>query len=180
MTDIPSEQLNAARGRLRTILHNHLWQPITRLLTQADCNCRKITLYDYEKSLTKLSIWPLEKAWREHSASFILHCLDRFNWEPESKDCTSCSLGYNQAVRSAVKWTENYFHGLCLDCMETSKNKLLDEEYYTHNERRNWSRDCRITHGEPSWYFSFMGRKAKKGIKRKRENTGFDDNSYLD
>jgi hypothetical protein len=47
--------------------------------------------------------------------------------------------------------------------MDISKPKTgdLDTDYWEHDRIRDWSRQCRIKHGQSTWYFSFMGRKAK-------------------
>ena len=52
----------------------------------------------------------------------------------------------------------------CTDCMNISKPKLgdADEDYWHHSDLGvGWDKGCRIRHGQPSWYFSFMGRKEK-------------------
>lgn len=48
--------------------------------------------------------------------------------------------------------------------MDASKPKLrdADEDYWNHAEDGvAWDEDCRISHGQPSWYFSFLGRRQK-------------------
>ena len=58
--------------------------------------------------------------------------------------------------------------------MDASNPKLSsdDEDYWHHDDRDiPWNDGCRINHDQPTWYFSFMGRrgrmiewtKAKKG-----------------
>jgi len=46
--------------------------------------------------------------------------------------------------------------------MDKSKPKTgdIDQDYWDHDKERNWDYGCRIRHGQPTWYFSFMGRKA--------------------
>jgi len=55
------------------------------------------------------------------------------------------------------------FHGLCLDCMDRSKPKTgdVDRDYWTHDFKDEWDVNCRIQHGQSTWYFSFMGRKSE-------------------
>jgi len=68
------------------------------------------------------------------------------------------------------------FHGLCLDCMELSRSKInenVDEDYWLHDEHRSWDRGCRISHGQPTWYFSFMGRRAEMKAHQIKKNEGF-------
>jgi hypothetical protein len=38
--------------------------------------------------------------------------------------------------------------------------KDVDADYWTHARQENWDAGCPIRHGQPTWYFSFMGRKA--------------------
>lgn len=61
-----------------------------------------------------------------------------------------------------------YFHGLCMTCMADTEDIKLgrdeDEEYWRHNEERDdYDVGCRVSHGQPTWYFSFMGRREKLG-----------------
>ena len=48
--------------------------------------------------------------------------------------------------------------------MDASKPKLGsdDEDYWKHAKLDvPWDSGCRISHDQPTWYFSFLGRKAK-------------------
>lgn len=48
--------------------------------------------------------------------------------------------------------------------MDASKPKLDsdDQDYWKHAGLGvAWSQGCRIRHKQPTWYFSFMGRRAK-------------------
>ncbi len=48
--------------------------------------------------------------------------------------------------------------------MDASKPKLStdDEDYWKHTDLgKAWDDGCRIRHKQPSWYFSFIGRKSK-------------------
>lgn len=46
---------------------------------------------------------------------------------------------------------------------KTHREKELDEDdvYYMHNELKQWDRDCRVKHGEPTWYYFSKGRHRK-------------------
>ena len=51
-----------------------------------------------------------------------------------------------------------------LDCMNASDPKLgdADEDYWHHSKLSvHWDAGCRIRHAQPSWYFSFLGRRHK-------------------
>ena len=61
--------------------------------------------------------------------------------------------------------------------MDASKPKLSseDEDYWKHTKLDiPWDAGCRISHDQPTWYFSFMGRKAKmmEWRKEKQQNGG--------
>jgi hypothetical protein len=46
--------------------------------------------------------------------------------------------------------------------MCSSKNtQNEDSDYWTHTDPRVYDEHCRISHGQPTWYWSFMGRKEK-------------------
>jgi hypothetical protein len=80
-------------------------------------------------------------------------------------------------VNDAVEKVRKYIGGLCLDCMNNSKDSPYkhtyykcvrsglgsdeDDAYWNHNTRKDWSMGCRVKHDEPTWYFSFMGRRQK-------------------
>lgn len=57
--------------------------------------------------------------------------------------------------------------------MDASKPKIgdADEDYWRHEEDEKWDDGCRISHGQPTWYFSFMGRKEKQ-IKWTKSKSG--------
>lgn len=50
------------------------------------------------------------------------------------------------------------------DCMRASSIEAEDEDYWRHAETGYYrSRGiCRVSHGQPTWYFSFMGRKERQ------------------
>lgn len=84
------------------------------------------------------------------------------------RPCYYCNTSWDAIVLRAAKTVAEYFDGLCLDCMDISKDLRSygdrDADYWEHNELEMWDTDCRIRHGEPTWYFSFMGRREKRGL----------------
>lgn len=201
-----SEQINSAKGRLKTILHRELYNPIEALL-ESNCECKANTLFAYEKALYNTRAWPLEKAFLRESVNGLLRRLESFAWTTAAGDlardvsatkstvsvtnCTSCQQDFARVVREAVKTTREYFDGLCLgnacafpsatldltastDCMSMSNPKFgdSDSDYWHHNMPRfAWDSNCSITHGQPTWYFSFMGRKEKMKAWRERKSS---------
>ncbi|BAE61187.1 unnamed protein product [Aspergillus oryzae RIB40] len=77
--------------------------------------------------------------------------------------CSSCGIEWKRRVGKAIEVTRDYFDGLCLDCMKTTVK--ADEEYWYHaSYRSRHDENCRITHGEPTHYFSLMARRDKRGL----------------
>jgi hypothetical protein len=112
--DRSTEQLNAAKGRLKTILHRNLYHPIERLLSQAKCECKAEALYAYELALHNTGAWPLESAFLANTVHDILNMLNRFDSKHLPQMCRECDLDYKDTVTHAVAETRNYFDGLCL------------------------------------------------------------------
>lgn len=168
------EQLNAAKGRLRSLLHIGLFKPNETLL-DAKCDCKEITLFGFEKTLWDLNVWPLEKYAQKKSISALLDNLNSFNYKPLSEVCIKyCRQNFNHLVLSTRSRVESYFQGLCMDCMNHTNLKSgdTDADYWDHNnyDPEDKFLDCRIRHKEPTWYFSFMGRREERDqfVKRKR------------
>lgn len=160
------EQLNAAKGRLRTKLHTLTFKPIQDLL-RATCNCKERTTFQYIKALHDTGVWPFDPIWPKKSTCDILVELESFSYTPPGSACRRyCQRNYEGTVRAAISYVRSYFDGLCLDCMDKSKPKTadFDSDYWHHNELDDdeWDRGCRARHGEPTWYFSFMGRKEDR------------------
>jgi hypothetical protein len=73
-------------------------------------------------------------------------------------------------IATSTHWDRRYkywqFEGLCLDCMNKSlatKSKepgSTDVDYWKHDLYESWSSGCRFRHGQPTWYWSFMGRQT--------------------
>lgn len=155
------EQLNAAKGRLRTVILNELFRPNENLLRRG-CRCKETTLFGYEKELYTIQVWPLERAHQRSSMSTILELLNRFSFEAKENACVVCRKDYRKIVEDAQVKTRHYFDGLCLDCMDRTKPVTKDEDmdYWRHNILResDFFNHCRKPHQQPTWYFSFMGR----------------------
>jgi hypothetical protein len=152
---------------LKTILHRELYKPIEKILGDTPCPKRATALLDYEVGLHNTRAWPVESAFLRNSVNQMLARLGNMREQRTNlasrHSCGVCHIRHVEVVQKACSETENYFDGLCLDCMDASKPKFgdADEDYWKHDERRNWDGDCRIKHGQPSWYFSFMGRRQK-------------------
>ena len=98
--------------------------------------------------------------------SELLQRLNKFNFEPKSSACGTCRQDYRVKVTRTVDYVDDYFDGLCLDCLDRSKPKLgdADMDYWRHNDvkENEWVTGCRFRHKQPTWYFSFNGRKEDR------------------
>jgi len=185
--------VNGIRSSLRNKLHANLYEPISRLLTVARCKSKKDNLWAYESALHESGIWPLESEGKDKSINELLRLLyDDFKYEdphPNGRcnDRHECGHDFEHVVTSAINKARDQFNGLCLgisslpsfmrarsfadphklDCMRTSSIEAEDEDYWRHAEKGYYrSRGtCRVPHGQPTWYFSFMGRKERQNKK---------------
>lgn len=96
----------------------------------------------------------------------ILNRLQKFKFEAKSSACGTCRRNYKGCVEEIGEYVGCYFDGLCLDCLDRSEPKLgdLDMDYWRHHtiKEDEWIRGCRFRHKQPTWYFSFNGRKEDR------------------
>ncbi|KKY19083.1 hypothetical protein UCDDS831_g05715 [Diplodia seriata] len=157
------QQLNAARGRLKGLMHDHLWKPIEAPLEEAECDCKEKTLFLYQKALLAINVWPLERTFSKTSVADLLARLMTFEYKTEHEPCYECSIPCEYVVSHTVESVSKHFDGLCLFCMAKSAKESPDGEdwYYWHHDCiKDWDKDCRrggVRHGEPTWYYSYMG-----------------------
>lgn len=172
-------QLNAARGRLHTIVHRELYKPIKDLLWST-CKCKGDTLWGFEKALTNARVWPLEDVGRYTTMQTIIERLQEFTYKVAADACMRCHCGsYDTIALRASEVTHNYFNGLCLDCMARKNPKLRDhdDDYWNHNKCRSedgWFKNCRVPHKQPTWYYSFMGRQEVRDRLQKKDERPYD------
>ncbi|KAF2654408.1 hypothetical protein K491DRAFT_679674 [Lophiostoma macrostomum CBS 122681] len=142
--------MNQARGRLKTVLHNGIWTAVGALLKKRDCDCGQLEPIRSRRHFPKTSL------------NGIMGWLDIFNTSVSQVGCSGCDVNWTQEVVQAKRVTSRYFDGLCLDCMNKSrpKRKDTDEDYwqYLNSVDGRWDSNCRIRHGEPTWYSSWCGR----------------------
>ena len=96
----------------------------------------------------------------------ILDRLKNFKFESNSCSCEVCQQDFQGKVARIAQFVRRYFDGLCLDCLDRSKPKLgdLDLDYWQHHKLKehDWIENCRFPHKQPTWYFSFNGRKEER------------------
>ncbi|KAI4819774.1 hypothetical protein E4T44_10429 [Aureobasidium sp. EXF-8845] len=154
--------LNSARGHLRVLLARWLWKPMDDMM-KADCDCKEKTVFQYLKALKDTDGYPIDQQGRK-SVNNV--CQDLGTFEklfslPHSHMyCTDCGRHWTHVVRSAITEIQEHFDGLCLDCMDHTQPKFLDEheDCWNHLEPEEWDATCRVSHGQATWNSSFMGR----------------------
>ncbi|THV51991.1 hypothetical protein BGAL_0092g00040 [Botrytis galanthina] len=181
--------MNAARGSLRGELIRGLFDPLEEF-TKCECACSARSLMSYVTAITKTGIWPLQACWKK-SVQDILNSpgLKKFSPKVPKGSCRKCiTLLQTKSAQKIATKVQFAFHGLCLDCMDASKvttrtngnprranededgagMSTSDQAYWEHDRMGEWSLDCRISHGQPTWYFSFMGRPSAMILYRKK------------
>ncbi|KAF7174156.1 hypothetical protein CNMCM6106_008289 [Aspergillus hiratsukae] len=171
--------LNAAKDRLRTRLHQALFTRVNEIIDEATCACKEKTVFDFLKELRRIRVSPLDSSSTKASIAEMLDRLQQFNAvntrahtsvsQSRQRLCLHCRLNGKVIVEEAIERVSKYFDGLCLDCMERTKDLKVDrnkdQDYWFHHLwKESYDRKCRLSHGEPTWYFSFMGRKEKRGL----------------
>ncbi|PVH83318.1 hypothetical protein DL98DRAFT_585607 [Cadophora sp. DSE1049] len=158
------DQINAAKGSMRCRLNEALLdcaRPMTFCPKQCPKNAEALRTYLDGVSSTR--IWPFSNQHRV-AIQTTIDSPGLVNWTYKKVigACNACDRhlrGYH--VETARERTEDYWDGLCLDCMNKSKTKTgsVHSDYWLHNSLRTWSRGCRLTgHSRNTWYHSFMGR----------------------
>ena len=160
----PSGPVNHARGGLKTSLHKGLYKKCGHLLRYGtdSCTCWDATVGRYFHALTKIDVFPVEDVISYSSIQNIIDRLDSFKYT-HVPDCKRCrNQDWHSIVLKAKAYSESYFNGVCLDCMDRSKpkGKTLDDEYWQHNTNveGRWDTRCRFMHNQSTWYVSWLGR----------------------
>lgn len=157
--------VNGAKGSLRSKMLRGLFDPVGDFLNQPfPCSCKEKSLFAYCKALSKTGIWPLQDHTKK-AVKDILNSPGFLEFEckiPEGACRSSVSKLDATAIDTTRSKILDEFDGLCLDCMDRTKPKTgdIDKDYWTYDLWSDWSFDCHIAHGQPTWYFSFMGRKT--------------------
>lgn len=156
---------------MKTKLHRGLFEVIKKFLLQS-CPCKEKALFQYCKWLERTRIWPLEEWGSRKSIKQLLDGLKLFRYVAPSNGCSRCNYDIGSDVVKVTSLSvEQYFNGLCLSCMDSSKmsSRDMDAAYWQHNRQEDWDFGCPFAHGQPTWYFSFMGRKAEMDAHKERE-----------
>ncbi|KAH7419042.1 hypothetical protein BKA64DRAFT_737295 [Cadophora sp. MPI-SDFR-AT-0126] len=191
------QQLNAARGSIRKEIIKGIFSPLDEICKRR-CAVRAESCMAYVDAIRRTGVWPLEEL-NSKSNRNIVNSSGFVNWtcEKPEKACMSClsNLDGKNIIRTR-ETVLKYWHGLCLDCMDTSNPRTgnLDSDYWFHHNMGNYGDGCRIDHDRNTWYFSFMGRPeamdsfrrgqrdrkkareaSQRGFKRKRSERDADE-----
>ena len=145
--------MNTAKGRLWTILDQGLFAVNKELLTPR-CKCCARTLWNYERHLMAIGVWPLWDMRSKIAVATVLGKLKKFNFEAAADACLQCKRPYKTRIEEVIKRVASYFDGLCMTCMDRSKTKLADQKsdywYHAAMDTDQWNKGCKFTHGEPT------------------------------
>ena len=101
--------MNAARGRLKSILHRQLYECVDILLENATCKLRKDVLWGYFTALNKTKSWPLERYAKRYSIQELLKNLEEFDYFDLHPHHTcvdySCGQDFTMVVGRAMEIT---------------------------------------------------------------------------
>ena len=127
---------------------------------RATCSCKEKTVFKYLKALVETGGYPVDQQGRK-SVNQVCKNLETFEKHHTllgfHEECTSCRQELIYVVGGAVIEVQKHFDGLCLDCMDHTQPKFLDEhaDYWNHLAPYKWDLMCRVKHGQATWYSSF-------------------------
>ncbi|TVY83648.1 hypothetical protein LSUE1_G002598 [Lachnellula suecica] len=127
-----------------------------------NCEVHEKCIAAYLEGVKRTGIWPLQHQQKKSNKS-IIDSSGFVNWTCVVPDeaCFSCTykLGGSH-IRQTREDILEYWDGLCLNCMDVSNPKTgdSDDDYWVHNDLKEWDSDCLLPHSRNTWYFSFMGR----------------------
>jgi hypothetical protein len=169
---IPSiDQLNAAKGRLRVLIHNDLSSPISPLLVshRGLCEHQDQVGMAYLRALKEIKVWPIEKSMRKGTADEIWTRLNQFQYTPAVSGCDGCNINFKEHILVVQKSMSKFISGLCLDCVQlgaTQEKHMVEECHRRGRHKRDcgtksvrWDHGCRVRHNQPTWYYSTRAKK---------------------
>ncbi|KAI0976059.1 hypothetical protein F4678DRAFT_456385 [Xylaria arbuscula] len=169
-------QLSAARASQRTRLEK--WLPTVSAPCSGHKECLDVMDFSHKRSLLNTGIKSLfSLADRKRALDDLLDDLSDYEFtlailgpggDPDwsTKLCNNCVSCFRntaddltEGVCEASSRARRNFDGLCLDCMHKFKMGDDHSDYFAHDKPGNHDRNCRVRHKQPTWYFSYMGRK---------------------
>ena len=137
-----------------------------------NCPCWRAVTTQFLGELILFEAWPLDDVFPRWSVMEILGRLQNFQFH-FSPCCNRCrNMDWVTIVKQAVQDTIADFQGLCIDCMDRSKNKKEEPgaSYWAANRNAlgQWDSQCRVKHKYSTWMFSWCGRADHKEKLRKQ------------
>ncbi|RYP16275.1 hypothetical protein DL765_005243 [Monosporascus sp. GIB2] len=164
------------RSNLGTQTHRELYRSPRSHINCDDRKCRDVMVYRYFVALDATGSFPVNYGENRHKSVNRLLCdaenisLEIVELNSNAKHaswiCNPCRRGIaaqtagglESQVREGINRVRRNFEGLCLDCMHKYKTGDKDCDYWNHARTMDFSKGCRFRHGEPTWYYSYMGR----------------------
>lgn len=154
--------MNDARDGIKSSILKALFDPIDNAL-KLTCPCKDASLVSWCKALSKSGIWPLA----DHDTKSVRDILQHpgtihFRCVLPAEACEACKANFQPSkISRARDGSLTTFDGMCLDCMARSKGGQngTNRSYWVHDTQRQWDTNCRINHGQATWFFSFLGKK---------------------
>lgn len=149
--------INGARTNLAHKIHE--WLYIHHTFITLACKCKKEGLFEYESALLRTEAWPLMVTTRGHnqmSVADILEALLLFQYKAPEGGCSFCSQNFDSRVMKVRRGAEKQFDGLCLDCIKNPVRKDKLEFAVIEDGKKIFDRGCRVRHGQPTWWFSWL------------------------
>ncbi|KAF7941278.1 hypothetical protein BELL_0001g00280 [Botrytis elliptica] len=170
--------LNGARGSLRVKLLKGVFGPLDWFIHQR-CSCKEFSSFAYTTGLSKMEIWPIESAGKK-SIQEILNSFDKFVCTIPERACMNCIAHLNSvAIKRIRNEIQSSFHGLCLDCMQnSSEGSDMAFVYYQNDLEKEYSGNCRICHGQSSWYWSNMGKKEDMQAHQEEKKRAYESRRF--
>jgi hypothetical protein len=173
--------LNGAKGNLKSKLKDKLVHPFDKLKDEA-CTCRDATVVSFWKALDTIGYWAVnEFKFKPMTKILNMSTFINFSVNISPTACIKCHDAVSAlGIRKVRAQMANDFHGLCLDCMQLTKTGSVHQDYWMKDYLGKWDTGCRITHGERTWNFSFMGRKTDMGKYQKAKKNKEDNPKGLE
>jgi hypothetical protein len=120
-----------------------LYEIIDGLLNARHCQHAERILFRFMQELDKIGASFLDINGPRTSVVELLDNLDKFAYTPD-RSCNKCSWFQNLTchVKRVGDDVDGLISGLCLDCIAIGHG--------------NTNRVCRVTHTEPTWYYSSL------------------------
>lgn len=130
--------------------------------------CNALSLSAFMSAITKSGLRPLIESSRNSVVEILINkAFTHLQCRDHARACNYCQSHLRSTALTYIRnrWLgedqHHHFDGLCLDCINNTALNDTDEQYWYHAHMGNFSFNCRVDHGESTWYWSYMGRASK-------------------